>query len=67
MIARKPADDCKRLQLSKHPPAWGQWPGRGRRVATHHRKVAPVDGNERLLALLPRRNRIIYYVLWIIT
>ena len=66
MIARKPTDDCKRLQLSKHRGLW-QWPGRGRRVATHHRQVARVDGNERLLALLPRRNRIIYYVLWIIT
>jgi hypothetical protein len=41
--------------------------GRGRRVATHYRKVAQVDGNERLLALLPRRNRIINYVLRIIT
>jgi len=36
-------------------------------VATHYRKVAQVDGNQRLLALLPRRNRIIYYVLRIIT
>ena len=45
----------------------GKWPGRGRRVATHHRQVARVDGNERLLALLQRRNRIIYYVLRIIT
>jgi hypothetical protein len=52
--------------LSKHPPAWWQWPGRGRRVATHHRQVAQVDDNQRLLALLPRRNRIIYYVIWIL-
>jgi hypothetical protein len=35
--------------------------------ATHRRQVAQVDGNQRLLALLQRRNRIIYYVLRIIT